>query len=75
MTQTIYQTMRQIIASAQSAEGEVLEGVRRIDDVIDGVSNEAKQVCGEIFHDLHHLRQELQRLDQIAEQLEHITRI
>lgn len=73
MTKSAFETMRQIIASARSAHGEILEAVRRIDDVIDGVPNEAKQECGDILLDLSHLGEELDRLDELAEQLRRLS--
>lgn len=74
MAISIFFTMRQMIRNIQTTEGDILESVRRIDDVIDGVPNEAKQECGEILEDLSFIREELARLDEIAEQLDAVIR-
>jgi hypothetical protein len=70
MAVSIFFTMRQIIRNIQTTETDILESVRRIDDVIDGVPKEANQECGNILENLAFIREELQRLDEIAEQLD-----
>lgn len=72
MTVSIFFTMRQMIRSIQGAETDILESVRRIDDVIDNVPKEVNQECGEILENLAFIREELERLDEIAVQLDNV---